>query len=55
MGHEQKSAKTFDSYLHESVRYFNRHPNLDAQTSGEQISLKKFQKFPAVFCLGFAL
>ena len=25
-------------YLHESVRYFNRHPSLYAQTSGEKIS-----------------
>ena len=42
-------------YLHESVRYFNRHPNLDTQTSGKQISLKKFGKFPAVFCPGCVL
>ena len=38
-------------YLRESMRYFNRHPNLDAQTSGEQISSKKFWKFLAVFLL----
>ena len=35
-------------YLHERVRYFNRHPNLDSQTSGEQKSSKKFRKFPGV-------
>ena len=41
--------------LLEIGRYFDRHPNLNAQMYGEQISSKKFGKFQGVFFPGCVL